>query len=187
MNSINFVIFALCLLSFSNVDVLAKSDIIEDWHKACKKVGKIKIFKLVQIFCEIATLELRYEEKKGKYRFVKQIERGKCANVQILPDGRTEVCSSNGARLYWKKSGSVRSYGCYNFGQGGSTSFTECCQFWSEVGGRPIDITHKFCSGPVEKGMEPPIGEGWLEKPRLLKNLIEKGKLDDDEDEDDDD
>ena len=129
MNSINFVIFALCLLSFSNVDVLAKSDIIEDWHKACKKVGKIKIFKLVQIFCEIATLELRYEEKKGKYRFVKQIERGKCANVQILPDGRTEVCSSNGARLYWKKSGSVRNYGCYNLVKGEAQALLNVVNF----------------------------------------------------------
>jgi len=178
MNSKNYFIFALCLLSFSNVHVLAKRDIVEDWTKGCKMIAKIPLFKAVKYFCEAARLELKYEAKKGKYRYIKQIDRGKCAKVKIMPDGRTEVCSSDGARLYWKRNPSVRNYGCYSFGQGGKKSFTECCQFWSEVGGRPIDITHKFCSGPVEKGMQAPTNEKWLDSPKLLKTLLEKGKLD---------
>ncbi|KAG4083736.1 hypothetical protein H8356DRAFT_1747715 [Neocallimastix lanati (nom. inval.)] len=137
-------------------------DTINKWYKICNKFSKLdKTRVVIKTFCKANKLALEYEDSKGDYRHLEQIQGGTCKDIKIMPYGRTEICSSSGYRLYWKKTGALTFYGCYNYGKPNDKSFTECCQLYSNGG---VYMDREFCSGPMRKDYEAPKYEGTLDK-----------------------
>ncbi|OUM63441.1 hypothetical protein PIROE2DRAFT_9981 [Piromyces sp. E2] len=166
--------FLLCIFTLLVVFVSANpiekrseaENIAKYWKKACKKVNKLLAFNSIVVngYCELSDLYLKYAKSKDQYRYLIQLNRGQCKDIDIRPYGYTEICSSSNQRLYGTTLPAIRSFGCYHFYK--NDVFNQCCQYYTER----VMLHNTYCSGP-HKGKSA-IANGWTKKEKLLYNLV---------------